>query len=770
MQYKKPHINLQIAFLATVFTAFIFIFLFFYIGVVNRKNSYDDSKLLVKEMSRKAAIETENFFMAAFMTARSLAQRGIIYRKLGADRMEIVEMMRTTLKRSPNFLAIWTMWEPNAYDAKDYQYKNSKFADAEGHLSVTFFRHNDSIYMEFTEPKDYLDDYYTIPTQSKSELIIEPYHYVYEGFPFTFYETSVVVPFFTNSNIAGVFAIDLDLEFLQKKLNDIKIYQSGYLSLISFNGEIVSHKDSSHITKNFYKIINPNDSLSATIIRNGLEYSLETTSEFTGKKVFRFFYPILMGNGKNPWSIMVEIPIDEATTRSKELLYTAFGTLILGLSLIIYLIINIFDRKKYEKYILESYYKVEESNRIISESERNYREIFNSTQEAIFIHDPNTGKVIDVNDMAVRMFGYHSKQEMLANSIGILSASITPYSDYEASQYFKRTIIEGLQIFEWQAQKKNGENFWVEVSLNGSVVNGVGRILAVARDITEKRKSAIELEKYKNHLEFLVKERTQELASANEELNMQREELQVTLENLQQAQRNLVQSEKMASLGILAAGVAHEINNPLNFISGGINGLDSYIKDYLSDDHKNNISPYVDAIFEGVKRSTAIVNSMNQYSSRDDISKDSINIHNIIENCLVMLNNHIKDRISISINLTNDIFNLKGSEGKLHQALLNILTNSVQAINQKGSITIATTLKNRKLHLAVTDSGCGISNDKISRIFDPFFTTKDPGEGTGLGLYITYNIIKEHKGTIDFESIEGVGTTVRIALPVSSKK
>jgi PAS domain S-box-containing protein len=477
-----------------------------------------------------------------------------------------------------------------------------------------------------------------------------------------------------------------------------------------------------------------------------------------------------MGNGKNPWSIMVEIPIDEATTRSKELLYTAFGTLILGLSLIIYLIINIFDRKKYEKYILESYYKVEESNRIISESERNYREIFNSTQEAIFIHDPNTGKVIDVNDMAVRMFGYHSKQEMLANSIGILSASITPYSDYEASQYFKRTIIEGLQIFEWQAQKKNGENFWVEVSLNGSVVNGVGRILAVARDITEKRKSAIELEKYKNHLEFLVKERTQELASANEELNMQREELQVTLENLQQAQRNLVQSEKMASLGILAAGVAHEINNPLNFISGGINGLDSYIKDYLSDDHKNNISPYVDAIFEGVKRSTAIVNSMNQYSSRDDISKDSINIHIIIENCLVMLNNHIKDRISVSLNLTNEIFILKGSEGKLHQALLNILANSVQAINEKGSITIATTIKNRKLQLIITDSGCGISDDKISRIFDPFFTTKDPDEGTGLGLYITYNIIKEHKGTIDFESIEGVGTTVIIALPVSSKK
>ena len=273
--------------------------------------------------------------------------------------------------------------------------------------------------------------------------------------------------------------------------------------------------------------------------------------------------------------------------------------------------------------------------------------------------------------------------------------------------------------------------------------------------------------------EVVIKERTEDLESANEKLKAtneelfgQREELEDAIENLHKTQKQLIQSEKMASLGILAAGVAHEINNPLNFINGGVVGLENYISEHLKD-HAADLEPLIEGIQVGVKRASEIVTSLNHYSRHDDAPTIPCDIHTIIDNCLVMMSSQLKYKVEIQKIYTDRPYTLICNEGKIHQAILNILSNAEHSISDKGSIIIATHVEKSKLIITITDNGCGISQENLPRITDPFFTTKDPGKGTGLGLSITYNILQEYNGTLNFESQLGIGTKVVVTLPVT---
>ena len=250
-------------------------------------------------------------------------------------------------------------------------------------------------------------------------------------------------------------------------------------------------------------------------------------------------------------------------------------------------------------------------------------------------------------------------------------------------------------------------------------------------------------------LSIRVEEATAEITQQNKELR--------------EAQDRLVQSEKMVSLGVLSAGIGHEMNNPLNFIKGGIDSLQKHLKQYP--DISDESVPYFNAVNEGVKRSTNIVKSLNHFSRQTTKMDEVCNIHDIANNCLVMLNSKIINRVEVKKSFMSSPPTILGNEGKLHQAIFNLLDNAAQSIIDKGEINIKTELEDDNLILTISDSGEGISEENISKIYDPFFTTKALGKGTGLGLSITYTIIEEHKGNINVSSKPNEGTRFVIRLP-----
>ncbi len=285
------------------------------------------------------------------------------------------------------------------------------------------------------------------------------------------------------------------------------------------------------------------------------------------------------------------------------------------------------------------------------------------------------------------------------------------------------------------------------------------------------------------------------LLKLNEKLENQKNELNSTLKNLTQAQMQLVQSEKMASLGQLTAGVAHELNNPLNFITTSINPLRRNMEDFLSlfgiydsiIEDKNLSEEFSEVIemkedldytllvketqdllkgvTEGASRSERIVKDLKTFSRMDENEFKAVNIHEGIESTLLLLSNKVKDRITIH-RAFGSIQHVECLPGKLNQVFMNILTNSILAIENKGDIFIETSGFEDKARISIRDTGKGMPKEVLDHIFEPFYTTREVGEGTGLGLSISYSIMEEHHGSIEVLSDPGLGSEFIITLPI----
>jgi signal transduction histidine kinase len=236
----------------------------------------------------------------------------------------------------------------------------------------------------------------------------------------------------------------------------------------------------------------------------------------------------------------------------------------------------------------------------------------------------------------------------------------------------------------------------------------------------------------------------------------------------------LVQSEKLASLGLLSAGVAHEINNPLAFVSNNLAILERDIrKENDLPSLQQDIERILASTRQGVKRVADIVQHLRDFARLDRAEFDRVDIHDAITGALEMLQGRLS-RCQIAVERDfGDLPLVSCAPAQLNQVFLNLLVNAIQAIEataqRRGRIEIRTRAAGGAVIVELTDDGCGIPAEILPRIFDPFFTTKPVGAGAGLGLSISHGIVSGHGGRIEVESPPGQGTRFRVLLPVDSK-
>ena len=421
-------------------------------------------------------------------------------------------------------------------------------------------------------------------------------------------------------------------------------------------------------------------------------------------------------------------------------------------------------------------------------AEAKYRGIFENAVEGI-LRTTADGQFLSCNPATAAILGYDSPAELIETIPTIAQLYVSPERRQELYDLMRGK--RAVQNFEVEMYRKDGSKQWVLVSTRATF-DAQGEILHVdgmLQDITERKQAEKAIQELNEELEQRVAERTRELESA--------------YGDLKSAQSHMLQQEKMASIGQLAAGVAHEINNPVGFVMSNLNSLKKYTEKLLAfirsqdealaaitgltperqqvlqeslaasrkslkiDYIATDVPSLIDESLEGANRVKNIVQNLKNFSRIDETGNKSTDLNKAIESTLQIVWNELKYKATV----TRDYGEIPATlcnAGELNQVFTNLLINAGQAIREKGEITIRTWAEDENICLAFADTGCGMPPEVSQRIFEPFFTTKEVGKGTGLGLSITYDIIKKHQGDIEVTSEVGKGTTFTVRIPVKS--
>jgi PAS domain S-box-containing protein len=406
--------------------------------------------------------------------------------------------------------------------------------------------------------------------------------------------------------------------------------------------------------------------------------------------------------------------------------------------------------------------KEDEAKRI--KSEERFRHMAELLPVALF-ESRLDSTITYANRAAFELFGY-DQSDIKENILGF---NLLHPDYHEKIRYLLSRNLKGLGpgASKFKVLTKRGKVFPILMYFSPIEENGkVLGVRGVAVDISQQEESELKAAEQNHKLSkaaFDLEHSNHKLKQALEKAQRS-DELEKALTQLKSAQAQLIESEKLASIGILTAGVAHEVNNPLNFIHGGALALKNELLDIAPEKYEE-LLPFFEMIDDGVKRSSNIINSLNRFNRKGDQMNEACRINEIIDNCLTILNNKLKHKIHIHKSYCNGKCTVIGNEGKLHQVFMNIISNAEQAIEKQGEIRIETQVHKDEIITKIADNGCGINSNELKKVTEPFYTTKPPGLGTGLGLSLSQNIIKDHNGSLKISSKKDEGTEVIIVLP-----
>jgi two-component system NtrC family sensor kinase len=404
------------------------------------------------------------------------------------------------------------------------------------------------------------------------------------------------------------------------------------------------------------------------------------------------------------------------------------------------------------------------SEAALQDSERWLRGILDAQTDAVFVISPER-LVVDVNEAGQKMSGY-SRAEIVNHSTAMAHVD---QAHYERFGEHLREVFQGKSVaVEFSLKRKSGEIFPADIRVSALRGNAgaVSGIVTVIRDITAQKQ-------------------------AEAALRTSHAELEGAYRHLEEAQSHLLQSEKLASIGQLAAGVAHEINNPIGYVYSNLGSLEQYLQELFEvlEAYESSVTDppapvrevtqRIDVGFlkedipalmgesrEGITRVKKIVQDLKDFSHVDASDEWQFSdLHKGLDSTLNIVNNEIKYKAEVKKEY-GALPEVECLAPQLNQVFMNLLVNAAHAIDERGTISIRSGTLEDQVWVEIADSGKGIAAENLKRIFDPFFTTKAIGKGTGLGLSLSYGIIQKHHGRIEVESEVGKGTTFRVWLPM----
>lgn len=448
----------------------------------------------------------------------------------------------------------------------------------------------------------------------------------------------------------------------------------------------------------------------------------------------------------------------------------------------------------------------------LARGEARLRAIVDNTTSVIFMKDTE-GRYLMANRQFEALF--HVKAEDLA---GKTDFDVFPESEAIEFTANDRRVLQTGRVLEFEETAMFDDGPHTYLSVKFPLIDGEGRVYAVCginTDITERKSAEDNIirlhEKLAGNLRqmeaanIILHHEIAEREKVEADLRENRARLEDANWRLQENQTQLVQSEKMAGLGQLAAGIAHEVNNPLGYVISNLSTFSTYvegIKDVLkqyavlagtardlgegklapslrdveaSAEQCNlpyilgDISALVSETKEGADRVKDIVQRLKVFARADDANMESFNVNDSLDMALKLVWSEIKYKCRVTKNL-GPVPTIHGYPGQLCQVFMNLLLNAAQAIGETGDIFVESGTQENGVRVLIRDNGCGIKPEHLPMIFTPFFTTKPQGKGTGLGMSISYGIIKKHRGEISVASEIGHGTTFTVFLPFSERK
>jgi len=395
------------------------------------------------------------------------------------------------------------------------------------------------------------------------------------------------------------------------------------------------------------------------------------------------------------------------------------------------------------------------------EAEEKYRALINDASEAIFLVDLASRAILEANRKAEELSGLPKAQLTRRSLTDVIESEGEPSLD----QNWKRAQETGSLLHANAAIRPAGGGR-ISVEVSGSRISYAGHdvMQCICHDVTDRQRLEAQLRHQAEELERQVEERTRDLQRSNQ---------------------TLVQQEKMAALGALVAGIAHDMHTPIGTITSNSDILARALvrlKDLIGgeccpESFRNNpdLMRVVNVVTDISKvnqlasdRIIAIVRSLRNFARLDEADVRSADLHEGLDSTLTLVHHELKNRITVKKEY-GDIPHVPCHLNQLNQVFMNMLVNAAHAIQGQGALTIRTFREGDAVKIQIGDTGAGITPENLSRIFDTGFTTKGAGVGTGLGLAISQKIIQDHKGHIEVESEVGKGTTFTITLPVEWK-